>query len=136
MVLNKAMFELCASLPPFRITEFPDLIAKHVICTTTSGLLVSWIREINNYCTYLASKMINSTPMGLLTRYNSSPSSSLVARETFPVGSSSFTTSKTPANKSSYLADRSNRLNNDDESDPFSTWVFASYHLNFKRTSG
>ena len=65
--------------------------------------------------------MINSTPMGLLTRYNSSQSSNLLARETFPVGSSSFTTSKTPANKSSYLADRSNRLNNDDESDPFST---------------
>ncbi len=49
------------SLPPLRIAALPDLMARAAMFTTTSGR---------------ASKMTSKTPIGQVTRYSSSPSSS------------------------------------------------------------
>ena len=46
-------FEFCASLPPFKITAFPDFRANAEICMTTSG------RD---------SKITKITPIGQETR--------------------------------------------------------------------
>ena len=54
---------------PFRIAAFPDLIASAAIFAITSGR---------------ASKMINRTPIGHVTRSNSNPSSRRVRSVTFP----------------------------------------------------
>lgn len=54
---------------PFRIAAFPDLIAKDAMLAITSGR---------------ASNIINSTPIGQLTRSNINPSSNRVFKVDLP----------------------------------------------------
>ena len=81
MIPRIALFVLIDSLPPFNITAFADFIARDEICAITSGL---------------ASKIIPKTPIGQLTLYKVSPSSSSRTKSFLLTGSSSAATSRIP----------------------------------------
>mmetsp|Transcript_6822 Transcript_6822/g.19669 ORF Transcript_6822/g.19669 Transcript_6822/m.19669 type:complete len:257 (-) Transcript_6822:1478-2248(-) len=78
-----------ASLPPFSSSPFPDRMARLAICGSASGR---------------ASKMISTTPMGLDTFSNTSPSAISILLIWRPMGSSWAAMARMPAARACSLA--------------------------------
>ena len=86
--VKRTLLVEAVSFPPFRTAQFPLLMHRQLICTSASGR---------------ASKMIPITPMGTVTLFRISPSSSCRCSVIRPVGFSSAIRLSMPARQSDSL---------------------------------